>query len=97
MHCNTLKCCQVENEGQRRGDGVGVQVADDQSVPPSEWVTAGRTHRHLGYEDRGTSTRPVCVYLCSGLEARIRTNAQKSVQITFYSDTCIQLQLVNMK
>ena len=46
--CNTLKCCQVENKGGRRGDGVEAQVADDQSVPPSEWVTSGRTYRHPG-------------------------------------------------
>ena len=45
---HTLKCCQVENKGGRRGDGVEAQVADAQSVPPSEWVTSGRTFRHPG-------------------------------------------------
>ena len=36
------------NKGGRRSDGVEAQVADAQSVPPSEWVTAGRTCRHPG-------------------------------------------------
>ena len=45
---NTLKCCQVEIKCGKRGDGVEAQVADAQSVPPSEWVTSGRTCRHPG-------------------------------------------------
>ena len=36
------------NKGGRRSDGVEAQVADAQSVPPSEWVTSGRTFRHPG-------------------------------------------------
>ena len=36
------------NKGGRRSDGVEAQVADNQSVPPSEWVTSGRTCRHPG-------------------------------------------------